>query len=333
MPLDPDLLTAAVGALIGCPVVTHEEYLRNPSPDIQPLDLEAFHNTVLIAPPPQPAPPRSPTPTHQPEPTGQLESINEAEPANQSELLLMPRSFTIFVKTLTGKTIALSVTLSDTVDSVKQKISEALDITTEEQRLLYDGKQLEDRLALRDYGIHHESTIHLAFRLRGGGPSVMYLPADFRDPAWDYNFTDIDDADRTFARGGETYKRPCGWSRYALKVNGKYDSDVWLGSSNAPGEWPVSYHGTAKVNAESIAEVGYRLALGVHFAYGRGIYSSPNHTTAEAYATVFSEKGKRYKVILQNRVNPGNLRKPWGDYWVSPQDGDVRAYGLCIKEF
>ncbi|KAJ2986362.1 hypothetical protein NUW58_g5065 [Xylaria curta] len=161
----------------------------------------------------------------------------------------------------------------------------------------------------------------------------MYLPPGFLDPHFDFDFTRVKDGRRSFKRGGETYKRPCGWLRYALKVNGKFDSDVWLGSSNAPGEWPVSYHGTGRLNAESIAEVGYKLSKGVRFLYGSGVYSSPSVTTAEAYAREFSSHGKRYKVIIQNRVNPANLRKvPTVDYWISPGDEDIRAYGLCIKE-
>ena len=40
-------------------------------------------------------------------------------------------------------------------------------------------------------------------------------------------------------RGNEIYNRPRGWKRIALKVNGKYVDDDWLGSSNSEGEWPV----------------------------------------------------------------------------------------------
>ena len=327
MPLNSDLVTAAIGALVGCPVVTYEEYQRNPSPDIQPLDLEAFHNSVLVAPAPQPGSSTQPGPIDQPGP------INQPAQPPYREFYLIARPFTIFVKTLTGRTVTIAVSLNDTVESVKHKIVEKVDLPVEEQRLIFAGKQLEDSLTLRDAGIQRDSTIHLALRIRGGGLSAMYLPPDFLDPPYDYDFTHVNDSSQSFSRGGEVYKRPCGWLRYALKMGGKYGSDTWLGSSNAPGEWPVSYHGTGKHNAASIAKVGYQLAKGVHFAYGQGIYSSPNHTTAEQYATEFSNQGRRYKVILQNRVNPANLHKASGiDYWVSPGDDDVRAYGLCVKE-
>lgn len=56
-------------------------------------------------------------------------------------------------------------------------------------------------------------------------------------------------------RGYIKYKRPCGWKRLALKVTGKYDNgdDKWLGTNKDA--WPVSYHGTTKHNAKSIAKM------------------------------------------------------------------------------
>lgn len=41
---------------------------------------------------------------------------------------------------------------------------------TEEQRLIYYGKQVEDTRSLSDYGVVPGDTIHLAFRLCGGVP-------------------------------------------------------------------------------------------------------------------------------------------------------------------
>jgi ubiquitin len=331
MPFDPKLLTAAVSALVGCPVITYEEHQRNPSLDFQPLDMVAFHKTVLVAPAAPPGPSSTPGPPP-PEPSSPPGLTTPPTQPPQTYALILS-SFTIFVKTLTGETITIWVTLSDTFDNVKHKIAEKLGLPPEEQRLIYGGRQLADGLTLRDYGVQRDSTIHLALRIRGGGPSGMYLPQGFLDPPYDYDFTHINDAGTTYYRGGDVYKRPCGWLRYALKASGKFDSDTWLGSVNGLGEWPVSYHGTGKQNAESIAEAGYKLAKGVHFAFGQGIYSSPNHTTAEAYAKEFSAQGRRYKVILQNRVNPVNLhRVASNDYWISPGDDDLRPYGLCIKE-
>lgn len=47
---DSNLVTAAISALVGCPVLTHDEYANNPGSDIQALDPEDFHNSVLVGP-------------------------------------------------------------------------------------------------------------------------------------------------------------------------------------------------------------------------------------------------------------------------------------------
>ena len=70
----------------------------------------------------------------------------------------------------------------------------------------------------------------------------------------------------------------------------------------------MSYHGTKKCSAESILDGGYLLSKGQRFAYGHGIYSSPDPKIGESYATEFTHDGINYKVMLQNRVNMADNR-------------------------
>ena len=74
----------------------------------------------------------------------------------------------IFVRTLTGKTIALEVTDGDTIQTIKTQLREREGIPEDQQRLVFAGKQLDDSKTIADYNIQKENTIHLVLRLRGG---------------------------------------------------------------------------------------------------------------------------------------------------------------------
>ncbi|CAL5089032.1 unnamed protein product [Urochloa decumbens] len=65
----------------------------------------------------------------------------------------------VFVKAIPSKTIRLKLLRSDTIGHVKSLIHD-------QQRLFFEGKQLENGRTLAEYDVQRESTLHLDFGMR-----------------------------------------------------------------------------------------------------------------------------------------------------------------------
>ena len=249
----------------------------------------------------------------------------------------------INVETITSQVIKIRIRKSYTIAQVKEFIErEDKSLPADRQKLLFKRRKLSDEVTVESIGIKDGDTLFLMMSLRGGGlgddSSPIVLNDNFVDHWFSYDFTNECDDGRVYKRGGEVYQRPYGWHRFALKVLDKYGDNIWLGgggirTESTAGEWPVSYHGTTKEGAKGIISDG-RYKIGEGAAYGKGIYSSPDLSHVECcYAIPFTSKGKQYKIVFQNRVNPSKLRKAnQNKYWIVTDHSDIRPYGILLKE-
>ncbi|GBC05257.1 hypothetical protein RclHR1_06130008 [Rhizophagus clarus] len=312
------LLAAALSAVTKRSVITYDDYSNSKGgyDEYVQLDQKVLHQNHLVS--------------------GRVPTSNEVA------------QIQLYIQGFDDRTVTYNVEPNEQIHRLKSRIRDRMGIPLEAIRLLFAGRTLEDNYTLAHYKITSRSTIHLILRLQGGGdPSpttALFIDPNSLDPSYDYDFTHIDDKGITFTRGNFEYKRPCGWKRIAINVLNKYSDNIWLGvnressTNSAQNEWPVSYHGTAIHNCKDIAEEGYDLCKGKRFAFGHGIYSTPDIDVAYSFAIKFTHEGDDYRVVFQNRVNPNSLIRvskeetKVGEYWISPNDKDVRPYGICIKK-
>ena len=97
-------------------------------------------------------------------------------------LLLRGGAITVMVKTVGRpdgrgvKNITVHVEPSDTIGKLKKLICDKIEVPVDNQYLLFGTEQLTDnKKQINDYGLRHGSTVHLVFRVRGGGASKDFL--------------------------------------------------------------------------------------------------------------------------------------------------------------
>ena len=79
------------------------------------------------------------------------------------------KGFEITVNTLSNKSIKIWVYSENYIQTVKKKICDIEGIPTDQQRLMFYSRQLEDGRTLSDYNIVSSCTLILILKLTGGG--------------------------------------------------------------------------------------------------------------------------------------------------------------------
>lgn len=72
------------------------------------------------------------------------------------------------VKTLTGRDIPVDIEAGDKVVRIKEMMEEKEGIPPAQQRLIFNGSQLNDDATVSELGIQPGASLHLVLTLRGG---------------------------------------------------------------------------------------------------------------------------------------------------------------------
>ncbi|CAF4229767.1 unnamed protein product, partial [Adineta steineri] len=178
---------------------------------------------------------------------GQIIQVKVCEPAHRQVRIILP----------TKTVLQIDVIVDISILELKSMIEKQEGIDVHSQRILKGDQELTDAEIVYDCLLEWANPLTMKIVLNG----PLALDSASLAPHYDYDFTNTVDTDEVFMRGNFRYERPHGCKRIALNVVGKYGSeydDRWLGMTGTDSEeWPVSYHGTEKHNAMSIAEEGF----------------------------------------------------------------------------
>jgi hypothetical protein len=79
----------------------------------------------------------------------------------------------IFVKGISGKTLTIDLEAFDTIASLKAKIFVQEGVPPDQQRLIFEGKQLEEAVRIASSDLRNESTVFLTLNLHGGAKKLV----------------------------------------------------------------------------------------------------------------------------------------------------------------
>ena len=106
-----------------------------------------------------------------------LTQLKKVQP--RSDVPVSPDAmFIIIAKTLSGQTIPLECNGLMTIIEIKKLLNNVIDDPPDQIRVIFKGKQLEDKNLVKDYGICLGDSIHIIIRLRGG---MFHISTDARD--------------------------------------------------------------------------------------------------------------------------------------------------------
>ena len=105
---------------------------------------------------------------HEAELSREYISINILPSIHKAPCIIIVQPIKIQIKTATGKLFVINIHPHETILRLKKQIYIQQDVSLESQRIIFEGKQLDDHKRICDYNITNESVLHIILRLRGG---------------------------------------------------------------------------------------------------------------------------------------------------------------------
>ena len=243
---------------------------------------------------------------------------------------------TVHVKLITGKIVDVHCQNDEYIFLFKMKLQKAANLPIERQHLMYNNRILKEG-RISDFGIGDKTIIHNVLIMKSNEQKNYYLEG-ILDPSHNYDYRRPNDG-KVVSTGGYVYDRPFGSYRNALMVTRRFDNgnDRWLDSGNGNGIWPISYNGTHCHKFPEIKQWGEK--LNVQSVEGSAVFCTDSYKLALQHSDVLTDPldGKKYKILLQHRVNPNKIRKATEvggpeHFWYIPSQRDIRAYQICVFE-
>ncbi len=94
------------------------------------------------------------------------ETVLTYEP--KETIRILPATIRLQLKTATGQLLNLTINPMHTILDLKKQIYILQEVILDNQRIIFQGKQLDDPKRLCDYNIVNDSVLHIVLRLRGG---------------------------------------------------------------------------------------------------------------------------------------------------------------------
>ncbi|CAD8210459.1 unnamed protein product (macronuclear) [Paramecium tetraurelia] len=74
----------------------------------------------------------------------------------------------IFIKTLAGKKVSYNIEADNTIQQLKMQLQEKEGISSEQFKLIFKGRHLQEDNKIADAQMQAGDTVHMVIQLRGG---------------------------------------------------------------------------------------------------------------------------------------------------------------------